>query len=464
MIKLKNTLTRQVNILPLVYLRVVFGVVMIWEVWRYFDRDWVRTHYMLSPLSFPYLGLEWLQPLPGYGMVWVFVLVAVCGACIALGLLYRLAAILFTLAFTYIFLLEQTYYLNHWYLVCLMGFVLCWLPANHALAVDSWLRPGLRRRTVPAWYLLLPRFQVGIVYFYAGVAKLNADWLAGEPMRMWLAERDDLPLIGPYVRDEWLVGGFTYGGLLIDLLCMPLLMFVRWSRWPVMIALFTFHITNYYLFNIGIFPWLMILLLPLFLPAHWWDVLYPQTETRKEITAVQPLRGQRVIAVVLIAHVIVQILLPLRHHVIPGDVAWTEDGHKFSWRMKLRDKDGVAAFVIRAEEPRPRGWVVRPEMYVNRAQASEISDEPDMLLQFVDFLEREWAADGYEDVVIYARVWVSLNGREYSYFVDPCLNMTTVDRQIINYDAGWMMPPTGDLQPGIIPEPPNPMTVSLVCG
>jgi len=459
--QLEQALLRQVNILPLVYLRVVFGLVMVWEVWRYFDRDWVNTHYMQPPMNFPFLGFGWLQLPPGDGMVWVFALIALCGAAMAAGVLYRVATIVFTLAFTYVFLLEQTYYLNHWYLVCLMGFVLCWLPANHAVSVDAWLRPGLRRRTVPAWYLLLPRFQVGIVYFYAGIAKLNADWLAGEPMRMWLAERDHLPIIGPYVREEWMVGIFSYGGLLIDLLAMPLLLFMRWSRWPVLLTLAAFHMTNYQLFNIGIFPWLMTLLLPLFLPAHWWDRLYPQTADPQ---TQPPLRGQYVIAAVMIAYVIVQILLPLRHHLIPGDVAWTEDGHKFSWRMKLRDKDGVAAFVIRVNEPTRREWIVRPEMFMNRAQASEISDEPDMMLQFVDYLEQRWQADGYSDVEIYARVWVSLNGRPYTYFVDPCMDMTTVNRQIINYDAGWIQPPTGELQPGVIPEPPNPLTASLVCG
>jgi hypothetical protein len=40
----------------------------------------------------------------------------------------------------------------------------------------------------------------------------------------------------------------------------------------------------------------------------------------------------------LAAWLVLQIVLPLRHLMIPGEVSWTEEGHRFSWHMKLRDK------------------------------------------------------------------------------------------------------------------------------
>jgi surface polysaccharide O-acyltransferase-like enzyme len=103
----------------------------------------------------------------------------VAAACVMVGFLYRIAAPLFFLAFTYFFLLDQTRYMNHFYLVCLISFLMCFLPAERAFSVDALLRRSIRSDVVPAWTLWLLRAQVGIPFFYGGIAKLNSDWVHG---------------------------------------------------------------------------------------------------------------------------------------------------------------------------------------------------------------------------------------------------------------------------------------------
>lgn len=117
---------------------------------------------------------------------------------IATGFLYRVSVVLFFLAFTYSFLLDQALYLNHLYLVCLFSFLLIFMPANRALSIDSWLRPRIRSQTTPAWTMWLLRLQIGVVYFYGGVAKISPDWLRCEPMRSWMARNTDLPVVADF--------------------------------------------------------------------------------------------------------------------------------------------------------------------------------------------------------------------------------------------------------------------------
>jgi vitamin K-dependent gamma-carboxylase len=212
------------SIRVLVYFRVVFGALMLWQVWRYFNYNWIERYYIEPKFYFAYYGFDWLRPWPGDGTVLHFYGMAVLAICIMLGLFYRLSMGAFFLAFAYVFLLDQTNYLNHYYLVCLISFLLIFVPAHRAFSVDAWWRPRLRADSAPTWTLWMLRFQLALVYGYAGVAKLNRDWLNGRPVQMWLADRTDFPIIGRYFTEQWMAYLFSYGGLLFDLTIIPLIL------------------------------------------------------------------------------------------------------------------------------------------------------------------------------------------------------------------------------------------------
>ena len=167
---------------------------MLWETYRYFTYGWITRYFVEPVVTFPYYGFSWLKPWPGRGMYIHFFVLGLAAACVMAGFLYRIATPVFFLAFTYFFLLDQTRYLNHFYLVCLISFLMCFLPANRAFSVDALLRRKIRSDVVPAWTLWLLRAQVGIPYFFGGIAKLNRDWiLGGEPMRTWLHPLTESP-------------------------------------------------------------------------------------------------------------------------------------------------------------------------------------------------------------------------------------------------------------------------------
>jgi len=201
-----------IDIASLVYFRIAFGAIMLWEVWRYFSKGWISRYWIDPVMNFTYYGFDWITPLPGPGMYILFAGLGILALAMMVGWHYRLSALLFFLGFTYSFLLEQARYLNHFYLICLISFLMIWMPAHRAFSVDAQQRPAIAAQVAPAWTLWLLRAQLGLVYFYAGVAKLNPDWLAGEPLRTWLAARTDFPVIGHLFTTEWMVYLLSYGG------------------------------------------------------------------------------------------------------------------------------------------------------------------------------------------------------------------------------------------------------------
>lgn len=428
-----NRLLTPLDIMPLVFFRVIFGGIMLWEVWRYFHFDRIFRYYIQPEFHFHYMGFAWLQPLPGNGMIWLFHLLGLLSVFIMAGLFYRAVMLTFWLIFTYIFLLDQTQYLNHFYLISLMSFLLIFVPAHRKWSLDALLRPRLRAEVAPAWALYTLRAQLAIVYIFGGIAKINPDWLRGQPMRDWLADRTDFPLIGHLFTEEWMVYSFSYGGLLFDLLVVPLILWRR-TRWFALAAMLGFHITNARLFNIGIFPWFAIGATLLFLPPDWFRFWRP---VPAESVSPKPARMNRRDAVLfagLGVYFALQLVLPMRHLLFPGDPSWTEEGHNLAWHMKLRSKDGFIALF--ASDPSTGTTRQIPiEAYLQPRQHAQMSDNPEMILRFAHHLA---AQDAYQGQEIRAWSFMALNNRAPQLLLDPSVNLAA-QPDTIGYTE-WILP------------------------
>ena len=433
----------------LVFFRMAFGAIMLWEVWRYFDYQRIGDYYIQPKFLFKYYGFEWVQAWGGNGMYWHFCGLGALAFCILVGFCYRVAAALFFVGFTYVFLLDQTRYLNHFYLISLIAFLMPFLPANRAFAIDALMRPKIRSGVAPVWTLWLLRAQIGLVYFFGGIAKLNADWLQGEPMRMWLASRTDYPVVGPLFTHEWMVYAFTYGGLLLDLCIVPLLLFRR-TRWFGMLWGASFHLLNAWLFYIGIFPWFMLCASLIFFPpdslgrvaAFIWRREEASASGRAATTPAQEFMplwtiGHRVTFSLLIAYLLFQCAMPLRHFLYPGKVSWTEEGHRFSWHMKLRGKKGDVRFEI-VQPGTGRSWDFDPRTYLLDKQVKVMATRPDMILQMAHHLAERMRHEGFGELEVYAHGTVSLNGRKPQPMVDPRVNLAKEPRSLRT--ARWIVP------------------------
>lgn len=503
-------LFQPVNSSFLTYFRIVFGGIMLWETWRFIKYDWVAHYFSGKDFYFTYWPFDFLQPWPQDWMYVHLVVMGIFAGFILLGFLYRISAIVFFLMITYIFLLEQARYLNHLYLVCLVSFLMIFLPANRYFSVDALLRPSINSPTVPAWSWWLLRFQIAVPMLFGGIAKLNSDWLQGEPLRAWLAVSTDFPLLGQFFTNEILVRMMVYGSLLVDLLFI-FYMLHRRTRLFGFILVLVFHLLNARLFEIGIFPWFMIAATLIYFAPDWpkrvlqgitqgpgdrwaalalgmgggflvggllprgfelvpavigaisgavvayhWDEPFlksGRTEGNNGHDSSEPgtnigglIRGQKWTLALLGLWVGFQVLVPLRHLAIPGLVHWTEEGHNFSWHMKLRDKSSEGFFIVTDPSTRQH-WVVDPREHLTSWQVFKMTSRPDMIVQFAHHLEELARAEGRGDVEVRAQVVASLNGRPAQNLVDPNVDLTRVSRPWFGH-AGWIVPLEAPLTPG----------------
>ena len=452
-------LFQPVSLQSLIWFRVLFGLLLLWEVSLFFTHDFIDLYYVKPPFHMTYLGFSWVRPWPETGMYVHFMILGIAAIMISVGLLTRIASAVFCLGFAWIFLLEKTRYLNHFYLIILLSGMLIFIPTNGQFSIDSLLRPGIRRRSGPAWGLYLLRFQFGLVYIFAALAKMYPDWLNGAVIREMLSYKKDFPVIGVWFGETWMILLFSYLGLVFDLLVIPAL-FWKPTRKIAVVASVGFHLMNARLFNIDIFPWLMlsatvILFAPDLLPsqAPWKPKATPDAKAKKrteysaakiEAIILPAARARRITACVIAVYCAVQIMIPLRHFLYPGEAAWTDEGHLFAWRMLMRTKHGLIP-----EFPmtyRKNGETVQSHIPIlqnsdfwgRHWQARNIVTDPDMVLQFCQLSAGALRRDGLEPIKIRAIVPVSLNGRAPQLLINPEINL--LDRKRSLWPKDWLMP------------------------
>jgi hypothetical protein len=421
-----------VDVASLAVFRVAFGSLLLVEVVRFFANGWIASKYVQPTFHFTYYGFEWVRPWPGAGMYAHFAALGVLAACITLGFATRAAAALFFVGWTYVFLLDQAEYLNHFYLVSLFSLLLVFVPSRGALSLDARLRPSIASDDAPAWSLWVMRTQMAVVYVGAALAKVSWDWLVeGQPMRLWLADVKDMGAIGALAQRPWVAIAMSWGGFLLDLLVVPGLLWKRTRAVAFVLAL-GFHLANSVLFRIGIFPWMAIAATTLFFEPDWPRRVFHWART-SESKPREPAYPRQT-AVLLAAWLAFQVLMPLRHWLYPGPVDWTEEGHRFSWHMMLREKRGTAAFHV-TDPATGRTEVVRPAELLTERQVAKMVARPDMILQFAHHLARRRTATR---VRVHAHVMVGLNGRRERPLVNPSADLAAEPRTLRH--AWWIMP------------------------
>lgn len=405
---------------------------MVVEMVRFSHYDIVTHYWGALEFNFAYEGFGWLPRLSPLGYHCLVALLGLLALGICLGFCYRFCCLSFTLGYTYLFLLEKSVYNNHYYLIALLGLLLSVIDGHRWASLDA--RRLELSPTVPAWQLYLLRFQLVVVYFYGGVAKLNPDWLAGQPLGLWLEDTrlDSVAVV--YL--------LTYGGLFFDLWIGYLLLWPR-TRLAAMVVATAFHLTNLQLFTIGIFPYLGIASLVVFCepdePRRWLG-------QKRLPPRAGPLALRSTTLLLLAAYVTLQVLVPLRHWLYPGPVEWNERGHRFSWRMKLRSKRGV----VKVEMVRPATGEVQDLSslpHLTSRQSDKMAGRPDMQLQYARYLRSRYASEGEPAAQFHFFTQVSLNGREPEPLIDA-----TVDLARQSYSgferAAWIAPaPTDHFSP-----------------
>ena len=426
----------------LIWLRIVVGVTIYFWAVSYTKhvphvQDGVT---LLKPLYesaflepnflFKYWGFQWVRLWPGQGIYWHFVVTKVAAILLAVGLLTRVSAAVLCGSIAYVLLVERQIYVNHYYLLsCVAGLLVC-LPAGRRFAIDAVLGIERTQHVFPRWQLWLIRFQLGIPYVFGAIAKLNYDWLHGQLAGIILSSRSDMPVVGPYLTMTGAKELMSYGGIFYDLLVVPMLLY-KPTRWLAVVLSLIFHLSNSQLLTIGVFPWFMLATLVVFFPPDTIPRLLRLQSPANDEPSQRLLTPSSWVSKaglgLAISYVVIQLLLPVRPWLLPGNPSWNERGHRFAWRMMLRHKETLTAFLIKHERS-GRFLYVPSSVVMTPYQSSGAERDPELIRQAAVQLQSQAADLGFPGSRIHALALVSLNGRRPTPIIDPSIDLCTAAR------------------------------------
>jgi hypothetical protein len=471
---------------PLAVFRILFGLMMLVSVVRFWSKGWIEKLYIEPAFFFSYYGFEWVKPLGNYTYL-LFIICGISAICISIGYRYTLSIIVFFLSFTYIELMDKTTYLNHYYFITVLSFFMIFLPASAYFSVDA--RKKGSTQLVPQWTIDSIKLVLFIVYFYAGLAKLNSDWLVeAMPLKIWLPSNYDLPIIGDLLQQEWAIYVFSWSGAIYDL-SIPFLLFWKRSRTIAFVLVVVFHVLTLVLFPIGMFPYIMIVSAMIFFDSSFHEKVIskmknlllgilslsawlagavrnlffvsekrskterflPMVEmtkcrigTKLNVTEAIPpqeeVRGRSLTPqwkiAVISTFFIIQLLLPWRYLLYSDELFWTEEGYRFSWRVMLIEKAGYANFKI-VNPASGDQFNINNSDFLTSFQEKQMATQPDFILEYAHFLASKYKSVN-QGVEVYVESYVALNGRRSKPFINPKVNLAAEKESIKKKQ--WILP------------------------
>ena len=399
---------------PLIVFRIFFGFLIACESFGAILTGWVHKVLIAPKFTFSFIGLDWLQPLPGFGMYFYFIIMGLFGIAIMLGYRYRVAIISYTILWAGVYFMQKTSYNNHYYLLLIISFYMIFLPANQYASLDVKQQRTLEQKAMPYWVSLLFIIQVAIVYFYAAIAKFYPDWLNGTFTRILLAGTTSNEFFLTLFSNKYFYLFIAYAGILFDLLIVPLLLFKK-TRTIALVASLSFHLFNAIFLQIGIFPFFALTFSLFFYPPEKIRKLFLRNKPVFNESVAENHFGKQIFLFFLLPFLFIQLLLPLRHHLIEGDVLWTEEGHRLSWRMMLRKRDGFINFKIKNNNT---GEMTSYDYHKNLSpkQARTLATKPDFIWQYCQKIKQEYRG---KNISIFIDCKNNINNGEFKTLIDP---------------------------------------------
>lgn len=433
---------------PLATYRVVFGLMMFVSIFRFFYYGWIDSLYIQPKFFFSYYGFEWVKPLGEYTYL-LFFLAGISPIGIILGKYFKISIITFFLTFTYIQLMDKTNYLNHYYFISLVAFLMIFLPMNANYSMDA-NNPKIRKTKVPIWTVNAIKILVGVVYFYAGICKLNSDWLIDAmPLKIWLPSKHYLPIIGSLMDDKYTAYAFAWIGAIYDL-SIPFLLMWKKTRNFAFLSVVIFHILTWILFPIGMFPFIMIGGAFIYFSSNWHEKLWTIISrifrfkipiSQGENSVYQSSKIAKIIVGLLL---IFHIVFPWRYLLYPGELFWTEEGYRHSWRVMLMEKTGYTTFKVKDTKTN-EVFIVENLDFLTPTQEKQMAFQPDFILEFAHYISDYYQKNkNVHQPEIYVESYVALNGRTPKKMVDENINLNN-EKDSFEHKK-WILPFKGNIK------------------
>jgi len=433
---LNTWLFKHIDNSSLIVFRIIFGLLCFLESVGAIVTGWVKTTLVSPKFTFNFIGLDFLQPLPGNGMYFYYALMGIFGLFIMVGYKYRFSMMSFTIMWSATYLMQKASYNNHYYLLMLLSSLMIFLPAHKYASVDVKLNPKIRSISMPRWCTWVFVIQLFIVYTYASVAKLYPDWLDTTVIQLLMKGKQNYFLVGDLLQQKWVHYTLAYGGILFDGMVIPLLLFKPTRKNIFFISIF-FHVFNSFIFQIGIFPYLSLAFTLFFFDPETIQKLFLKKKPFYNAQRITVPNYKTPLITLFFIYFFVQLALPLRHHFIKDDVLWTEEGHRLSWRMMLRVKSGYATYKVKNKDTGETVYI-KLEDYLTKKQIRLATSKPDVIWQFSQYLKNDFRAKG-EDVSVYVNCSLSVNGKPYKKLINSEVDLANVKWNAFKH-SDWILP------------------------
>ncbi|WP_340157904.1 HTTM domain-containing protein [uncultured Maribacter sp.] len=413
---LNRLLFQRIDNSSLIIFRVFFGILISLECFGAIATGWVNRNLIAPKFKFPFIDFDFLQPLPGNGMYFYFGIMGLMGICIALGFKYRASMITFTTMWTATYLMQKTAYNNHYYLLILISLIMCFFPAEKSRSIDVKLNPKIESNAMYAYIKWIVVLQLFIVYTYASIAKIYGDWLDFSTIAVLMHSKRNYWLVGDILQEPWIHTVIGSVGILFDLLIVPALLWKPTRKAAFFLSLF-FHLFNSIIFQIGIFPYLSIAFSVFFFEPETIRKIFFKSKIPFTTSKVIIPNYKNILLIVAAVYFLTQLLLPVRHHTFEDDVLWTEEGHRMSWRMMLRSRQGKGRYKV-VDKNTEEVFIINPKDYVSRSQERKIFAYPDFAWQFAQYLKKEFKEENRDVSVYLKNSKISINRKPYEPFID----------------------------------------------
>jgi len=335
-----------------------------------------------------------------------------------------------------VYFMQKSSYNNHYYLLVLLSGIMVILPAHKYASLDVKQNPKLKSIAMPAWCKWIFVIQLFILYTYASKAKLYPDWLDLSVPTSLMEAKINYPIIGGLLQNGFMPYLVGYGGILFDGLIIPMLLFKPTRKFAFFASIF-FHLFNSFVFQVGVFPYLSLAFcLFFFNPETVRNIFLKGKELYTKAEIIVPNYKPILIGLGSV-YFAIQLVLPLRHHFIPDDVLWTEEGHRLSWRMMLRSKSGYTNFKV-VNTATNKTTPINLTQYLTKKQIRSVNYKPDFMWQFAQYLKKEYKKKG-EDVQVFVSAQVSVNGKPHQHLINEKVDLANVKWNVFKHND-WILP------------------------
>lgn len=424
------------HIAPLSTFRVLFGILLFFHALSFFFNDSIHQIFYAPGFFFSAYGLDWVRPLPYPGMYILFGALALLGLMISAGYYFRLSSILFVGLYAYVSSIDrsQASQFSNFYL--LTTFFLALLPSHRYFSLDILRNPSLRVDYIPRWCIWVIKLQVAFLFFNAGLAKLNHDWLfLSEPFTSWIHTYWGDSLIGRFFTNDAVAMMSCWGIVIVEFLG-PVAMFFSLTKTKVYIFLSIYLLGSFLLLPTGFMPFQIILLSTVFLNenkhhnitsriAYFLNDFFQFNPKvfRSGRNLMLAYKNKLIIPLFFTWIFGLLIISNISLFVQDLEVGFDLKPLRISDKLIINNLQGsLRLFVHGASDSNQQEINLKEYLTENQIQA--VSVNPDLLMQYVRYLKKENKMV-LDEVSIYAVAAISRNGKDFQPFINPKINLAT---------------------------------------